>query len=125
MRIAYHNPIHQLNLLINQVLEEQSINPSLEVTILVSKDEMLQLVKHADARRTFPEHFQERDEQRRKLESATAKLHESKERKTTLQEREQVFAQISANEEQLHLLDTIIPRSLKSRGVQINVSLRS
>ena len=123
MRIQYHNPIHHLNILLNQVLEEKMIKPGLEATILVTKDEMVQLVRHADSRKAFPEYFAELDEKRRKLESKTAKLHQNKEKLTTLEERERVFNQISENEQAMAKLDTI-PTTLISRGVAINVSMR-
>lgn len=123
MRINYNDPIHQLNLLINTVLEEKLIHKELDAQILVSKDEMIALIRHARARATFPEHFAYIDEKRSKLESKNAKLHEKKERVPTLEERSEIFDQISKNEEAIANLGKA-PVSIVSRGVTIAVSLQ-
>lgn len=123
MRINYNDPIHQLNLLINTVLEEKLIHKELDAQILVSKDEMIALTRHARARATFPEYFADIDAKRSKLESKNAKLHEKKERVPTLDERSEIFDQISKNEEAIANLSKV-PTSIVSRGVTIAVSLQ-
>lgn len=123
MRINYNDPIHQLNLLINTVLEEKLIHKELDAQILVSKDEMITLIRHARARATFPEYFADIDAKRSKLESKNAKLHEKKERVPTLDERSEIFDQISKNEEAIANLSKV-PTSIVSRGVTIAVSLQ-
>lgn len=123
MRIIYSNPIHQLNLLIDTAVEEKMIHPDLDVTIHVTKDEMISLIRHADARKTFTSYFEEQDEKRRKLESKIGKLHAKKERLTTLEEREQVFDEISSLEAAIAALSNV-PMSVTSRGIPVVVTLR-
>lgn len=125
MRISYADQLFQLKVLVDKVLKDkEEFGNSAAAEIIVSKDEMIAIAQHRDAKVLFPDFFAPIVERKVAIEHELINLQEQINRVARLAERQEIFNKISDLEMEAHELNHKTPMTLTLRGVTVRVSLR-